>query len=344
MQTPNKKVPFYLLHILGSVLFISIPIFSSPDFGRSSHLFDIAPFQRNFLNYILLLVFFYANYSYFLPRFYFKEKKIVFIVCIAFSYAIITFAPALLIHDGLSSRQPLLPPPGTPVHTVIPMLQNGSIFNFLLVFTLGFLLKINKRLEYIQNEKLKSEVSYLRAQIKPHFLFNTLNSIYALTLEKSDSAPEAVLKLSSMMRYVVTESSRKSVSLDKEIEYIKNYISLQQLRMDDSLPLSFKITGSAIGKSISPLVLIPFIENAFKYGINAEEDSAIAINIDINDNGIDLTIKNNKVNIQITEDEKTANGIENTRQRLAYLYPNKHKLLIFDKETTFTVNLSINLS
>jgi len=340
MQTPSKKVPFYLLHILGSVLFISIPIFSSPDFGRSSHLFDIAPFQRNFLNYILLLVFFYINYLYFLPSFYFKGKKILFIACIAFSYAIITFLPALLIQGGMPSH----PPPGAPVHTVIPMLQNGSIFNFLLIFTLGFLLKTNKRLEYIQNEKLKSEVSYLRAQIKPHFLFNTLNSIYALTLEKSDSAPEAVLKLSSMMRYVVTESSRESVSLDKEIEYIKNYISLQQLRMDGSLPLSFIITGSSTGKSISPLVLIPFIENAFKYGINAEEDSAIAINIDINDNGIDLIIKNNKVNIQITEDEKTANGIENTRQRLAYLYPNKHKLLIFDKETTFTVNLSINLS
>lgn len=344
MQTPNKKVPFYLLHILGSVLFISIPIFSSPDFGRSSHLFDIAPFQRNFLNYILLLVFFYINYLYFLPRFYFKGKKILFIACIALSYAIITFLPALLIHGSAPFHPPLLPLPDAPVHTVIPMLQNGSIFNFLLVFTLGFLLKINKRLEYIQNEKLKSEVSYLRAQIKPHFLFNTLNSIYALTLEKSDSAPEAVLKLSSMMRYVVTESSRESVSLDKEIEYIKNYISLQQLRMDGSLPLSFIITGSPIGKSISPLVLIPFIENAFKYGINAEEDSAIAINIDISDNGIDLIIKNNKVNIQITEDEKTANGIENTRQRLAYLYPNKHKLLIFDKETTFTVNLSINLS
>ena len=351
MQTPYKKVPFYLLHILGSILFISIPVFSSPDFGTSAHLFDIAPFQRNFLNYILLLVFFYANYTYFLPRLYFPGKKIIFIVCIAVCYSIITLLPDVLIKGGMpAGSMPLSPPgsrqtlpPGT-IHNIIPMLESGSLFNFLLVFSLGFLLKINKRLEYIQNEKLKSEVSYLRAQIKPHFLFNTLNSIYALTLEKSDSAPEAILKLSSMMRYVVTESSRESVSLDKEIEYIKNYISLQQLRMDGNAPLSFIITGSPLGKSISPLVLIPFIENAFKYGINPEEDSFIAINIDIDDKGLELNVKNNKVIVHLTEEEKTGSGIENTHQRLEYLYPDKHKLHIFDKETTFTVNLSIDLS
>jgi len=353
MQTPTKKIPFYLLHILGSILFISIPVFSSPDFGKSAHLFDIAPFQRNFLNYILLLFFFYVNYAYFLPKLYFPGKKIIFAACLAACYAIITFLPPMLIKGGMPAgpipfSAPIntaqIPPPGTPLHTIIPMLESGSLFNFLLVFSLGFLLNINKRLEYIQNEKLKSEVSYLRAQIKPHFLFNTLNSIYALTLEKSDSAPEAILKLSSMMRYVVTESSRETVSLDKEIEYIKNYISLQQLRMDGNAPLSFIITGSSRGKSISPLVLIPFIENAFKYGINPEEDSFIAINIDITDKGLELNAKNNKVNVQLTEEEKTGNGIENTRQRLAYLYPDKHKMHIFDEENTFTVNLSINLS
>lgn len=349
MQTPYKKVPFYLLHILGSILFISIPVFSSPDFGTSAHLFDIAPFQRNFLNYVLLLAFFYANYTYLLPRLYFNGKKIAFIFSIAICYAVITYIPDLLIQGGMppiplqSTKALQIPPPGT-VHTIIPMLESDSLFNFLLVFSLGFLLKINKRLEYIQNEKLKTEVSYLRAQIKPHFLFNTLNSIYALTLEKSDAAPEAILKLSSMMRYVVTESSRESVSLDKEIDYIKNYISLQQLRMDGNAPLSFIITGSARGKSISPLVLIPFIENAFKYGINPEEDSFIAIKIDINEKGLELNVKNNKVNVHLTEEEKTGNGIENTHQRLDYLYPDKHKLHIFDKETTFTVNLSINLS
>lgn len=341
MQIIDKKTPIYLLHILGSLLFISIPIFSSPDF-TSGNLFDIAPFQRNFLRYILLLAFFYINYLYLLPRLYFSRKQLFYFVCIPASYLVINFLPSFLIQDSISGIQPL--PPGIiQLPVIIPMRANGHLFSFLLVFLLGFLLKINQRLAYMQNEKLKAEVAYLRAQVNPHFLFNTLNSVYALTLEKSDFAPEAILKLSSMMRYVVTESSRESVSLEKEIEYIKNYISLQQLRMDKGTKFSFIITGNPFGKSISPLLIIPFIENAFKHGLNPEEESFIAINIDITDYELKLKAENRKVNVHITQEEKTEQGIENTRQRLQYLYPDKHKLLIFDKEQFFTVNLSITL-
>jgi LytS/YehU family sensor histidine kinase len=236
---------------------------------------------------------------------------------------------------------PMGPPEAGPM--VMPVGQNSSLFNFILVLSLGYLLKINQRLAHIQSEKLKTEVSYLKAQINPHFLFNTLNSVYALTLEKSDSAPEAVLKLSYMMRYVVTESSRDYVSLEKEIEYIKNYISLQQLRMDENASFSFIITGSPLGKNISPLLLIPFIENAFKYGINPEEKSVITINIDITSHEIVLNVENNKVRMELSPEDKSEQGIENTRQRLEYLYPGKHKLLIFDNPHTFAVNLSITL-
>lgn len=346
MRIIDKKTPIYLLYILGSILFISIPIFSSPDFNTPVHLFDIAPFQRNFLSYILLLAFFYANNQYFLPRFYFTNKQWFYFVCIGLCYLVINFLPSFLIagNGGMSQVMPPPMPPGNgPVPGIIPMLPSGPLVSFLLVFSLGFLLKINQRLTNIQSEKLKTEVSYLKAQINPHFLFNTLNSVYALALEKSDSAPEAILKLSSMMRYVVSESSRESVSLEKEIDYIKSYISLQQLRMDGDASFSFIITGNPIGKSISPLLLIPFIENAFKYGLNPEKESFIAINIAITAHELKLNIENNKVNMQLPKEEKSEQGIENTAQRLEYLYPDKHKLLIFDEAHTFTVNLSITL-
>lgn len=221
-------------------------------------------------------------------------------------------------------------------------MQGGSLLQFLLVFSLSFLLRINQRLTHIEKEKLKTEVSYLRAQINPHFLFNTLNSLYALTLEKSDAAPEAVLKLSSMMRYVVTESGRDTVALDNEISYIKNYISLQQLRMDGNTAFTFIVTGSAAGKYISPMLLIPFIENAFKYGLNPEEDAAIDIHIDITDTELLLTTKNNKVTVSGTIEE-SGHGVDNTRQRLEYLYPNKHKLLIFDTKEYFEIKLTLAL-
>jgi hypothetical protein len=348
MQILDKKKSIYLLHILGGLLFISIPIFSSPDFNTSGHLFDIAPFQRNFLSYILLLGFFYANYLYFLPRFYFGKEHLLYFTCIIVCYVLINFLPSLIIEAGNTTNPApgLMPPPmnpGSGLPNIIPMLPSGPLFSFFLVFSLGFLMKVNERLANMQSEKLKTEIAYLRAQINPHFLFNTLNSLYALSLEKSDSAPEAILRLSSMMRYVVTESSRESVSLEKEIDYIKNYISLQQLRMDRETSFSFIITGSPLGKNISPLLLIPFIENAFKHGLNPEKESLIAINIDITAHELTVNIKNNKVDTQFPHDEKSEQGIENTAKRLEYLYPDKHKLLIFDSEHTFTVNLSITL-
>jgi sensor histidine kinase YesM len=113
--------------------------------------------------------------------------------------------------------------------------------------------------------------------------------------------------------------------------------------MDAGTSFSFIVTGNPTGKNISPLILIPFIENAFKYGLNPEKESSIAINIDINAKELKLNIVNNKVNFSVHEHEKNEQGLENTAQRLEYLYPDKHKLLIFDKEHTFTVNLSITL-
>lgn len=336
----------FVLHIIGSVLFLSIPIFFSPDFGALSALFLIAPFKQNFLCYILLLVFFYINYFYFIPRFYFTKKRISFFFMIAFCYFIVAYIPALLIPIDFGSfpkHDMNMPMPRMPRHGFMRPMEGDSIIQFLLIFALSFLLRINNRLSDIQSEKLKAEVSYLKAQINPHFLFNTLNSLYALTLEKSNEAPKAVLKLSNMMRYVVTESTQDFVPMEKEIGYIKDYIDLQLLRMDENTQFSFEVKGNPIGKSISPLILIPFIENAFKYGLNPEENSAISIFIDIKEEELYLETTNNIVTVEIPLEEKTEQGTENTKKRLSYLYPKRHKILIFDTPESFQVKLTLSL-
>jgi len=352
----------YVLHTLGCLLFISIPILSSPDLDSNKELFDLAPFRSNFLAYLLLLGFFYSNYLYLIPRFYFTHKYVLFFAGIAVSFIVVSFLPKMLMPDmhdvitlpNIHSMPPTddmpggmtpdgIRPNGATRFFFLPSMEGGALFQFLLVFSLSFFLRVNERLAHIQSEKLKTEVSYLRAQINPHFLFNTLNSLYALALEKSDAAPEAILKLSSMMRYVVTESGRDRVALDSEINYIKNYISLQQLRMDGNIPFTFIVTGSTAGKYISPLLLIPFIENAFKYGLNPEENSNIAVHIDITDAQLELMVKNNNVNISLPPDEESGHGITNTRQRLEFLYPEKHKLHIFDVEEYFKVQLILTL-
>ena len=229
--------------------------------------------------------------------------------------------------------------------SVLPFLfwGGGAILQFLLIFIISFLLRISQRLNDIGSQKLKAEVQYLKAQINPHFLFNTLNSLYALALEKSDAAPEAILKLSAMMRYIVTESDRDAVPLEEELGYIKNYISLQRLRMDDAVSLTFIISGKPAGKSISPMLLIPFIDNAFKYGVNPERESEISISVNIGDADLVLNVKNNKVYACLPDEEKSETGMENTRKRLEYLYPNKYRLHIVDTDTDYEVQLTLSV-
>jgi sensor histidine kinase YesM len=335
-----KKIQPYLLHLLCCLIFISIPVLSSPD-RDSGRLFTVAPFLRDFTVYLLLVAFFYTSYLFFIPQFFFKRKIASFSGLIVVSLLVIFILPKILI------------PVSFPVHErfhphhfkqrVITPFEFGHLFLFILVFLLSLLLRITQRLNYLRNEKLKTELSYLKAQINPHFLFNTLNSLYALALAKSDEAPGAILKLSSMMRYVVTESSKDHVALDKEIDYIRNYISLQQLRMDSGTRFTFSVKGNSSGRQISPLILIPFIENAFKYGLNPEKESAIEVYIDINEHELFLNVKNNKVNQAIPEDEASRMGMNNTKQRLQYLYPKKHKLIIFENNTIFDIKLSLIL-
>jgi len=343
----------YTLHILWILVFLSIPIVTSPDLGNS--MFAVTVFRRNFLNYILLVLFFYTNYYVIIPRYYFPKRYFLFGVLVILSYAIIMAIPDWVFPIHFD-RPPMFGPDGPP-HTRLrsdnrlPMgppnflfMPGSTILQFLLVLMLSIMLRIRNRMREMNSEKLRAEVSYLKAQINPHFLFNTLNSLYALTIAKSDDAPDAVIKLSNMMRYVVTESSSDLVPLEKEINYITDYIDMQRLRISDETNLEYNITGNPQGKKIAPLVVIPFIENAFKYGINPEEDWHISIAIEITENDFILAVRNNKVKVSFSYDEATEQGIFNTQKRLEIIYPGTHELTIKDEPKTFDVHLKINLS
>jgi LytS/YehU family sensor histidine kinase len=221
--------------------------------------------------------------------------------------------------------------------------MEGGLFKGGLIIGLSYLLKMNQRFSELKNEKLSAEVSYLKAQINPHFLFNTLNSLYALTLQKSDEASKAVLKLSGIMRYVVVESSKSFVSLSKEINYIQDYIELQKLRLDSSVNLKVSFEGDFNNRQIAPLVLIPFIENAFKYGINPDQSSFISIHISCANAELFMEVKNSIVQAQIAEEFKTEQGIDNTLKRLEIVYPKKHHVRVSETETVYHVELKLFL-
>jgi two-component system LytT family sensor kinase len=197
-----------------------------------------------------------------------------------------------------------------------------------------------RKLRAIEQEKFSAEMSLLKAQINPHFFFNTLNSLYSLTLEKSDKSPDVVLKLAELMRYVLYEASASTVLLSDEIMHLNNYIAIEQMRFADRLDLSFLYSGDIEGKIIAPLLLLPFVENAFKHGI---ENNSRWITIDLKVTGklLDLKVENSFDSKLLVKNEGI--GLKNVRRRLELSYPQKHIITVEEDNLVFKVDLKINL-
>jgi sensor histidine kinase YesM len=233
--------------------------------------------------------------------------------------------------------------------TYIETLLRSSI-NMLVMLALTTALKFSRKWfkdqqekQDLEREKLQAELKYLKAQINPHFLFNTLNNLYALTLKKSDEAPEMVLKLSEMMRYMLHDSNERMVPLAAEISYIKNYIDLQRIRQLDRTEIRFTLNQEPNGQLIAPLLLIPFIENSFKHGNSGLEPGWIHIEILLENKQMLFTISNSKPK----EPPTTINhgiGLANVQSRLELLYPDKHQLTIDNAARSYLTQLKLELS
>ncbi|HZY83068.1 MAG TPA: histidine kinase [Cyclobacteriaceae bacterium] len=196
--------------------------------------------------------------------------------------------------------------------------------------------------QVLLQERLQAELKFLKTQIHPHFLFNTLNNLYALTLKKSDLAPAMVLKLSELINYMLYECREDEVLLEKEIKFIYNYVDIERLRYGDKLDVDIRVRGNVNGRKITPLLLLPFVENCFKHGASLELDQSwVKIEIELLPDRTLFKVENNKV---ATADEPRMQGIgiNNAKRRLDLLYPGNHELRIINGEETFLVILSLN--
>jgi LytS/YehU family sensor histidine kinase len=193
-----------------------------------------------------------------------------------------------------------------------------------------------------ENERLKSELSFLRSQISPHFMFNVLNSIVSLSRRKPEMVEPVVIKLSELMRYMIYETIDSKVSIDKEFSYLESYIELQRLRFGNDIKIDFKHQLSSTPSSIEPMLLIPFVENAFKHGVGMVENPSIEIELNDNKKALFFSVVN-KVSKQNSEikDESSGIGLANVRRRLELLYPDQHELNIHEKEDSYLVELTI---
>ncbi len=280
---------------------------------------------------------FYVNLFFLLPIVLQKKGKLLYAVGLTFLFFVcfsIVFISEL--NDGLLSSNFL--------RAITSFLLNNSLFiviSYFVWYFNKFEQEKQKRLQ-LENEKLQSEMMLLKSQISPHFLFNTLNNIYTLTLLKNDNAPKMLSVLSDILRYFIYEGNKEFVFLDSEIEVINKYIQLQKYRLIPGMNnINFKVTGNTSTIKVPPLLFITLIENAFKHGNIVEvETGFITIEFLIIDNKIIFNMSNSFEPKNITN----GIGLKNIKAQLNNLYGKKHELVITSLNNTFTANLLLNAS
>ncbi|MGP1991014.1 sensor histidine kinase [Zobellia laminariae] len=227
--------------------------------------------------------------------------------------------------------------------SLMPFVTFGISYIFAIMLRVYNELQKNEDLRRsVEKEKVQSELQFLKTQLNPHFLFNSLNTIYSLSVKKSPDTSEAIINLSELMRYMIYEADKDLVPLNKEIEYIKSYVALQRLRLANSENVYLKISGDDTGKIIPALLYISFIENAFKYGTDYDGKTSVKINLLIKEKSIHLYVVN-KIGKHQAKSESSGVGLQNVKNRLNFLYPNSHELDIKDDGDTYEVNLILNL-
>ncbi|UCS92570.1 histidine kinase [Echinicola marina] len=352
-------------HILAGLIFMALPAIISPHPpGEKDYLLS-GPTIRDFISNGMMLIFFYFNYYFLISKLYFRKHYVWYGLILVITMLIIIFVPSLMTgfnpfsHAEFTGKMPDVsiqdhhlpnnfrggPKGHNQDITSFLYMVNHNILLFVSVILFSILLKTSDRLLLSEKSKHDAELGSLKSQIQPHFLFNTLNSIYVMAIrEQSLNTANSILKLSGLMRFVVSETGRKYVSLEKELAYLNDYIELQKLRLDKKVKLNYMVENKGEGCKIAPLLLMPFIENAFKHGVNPDEDSKINIYIRVEGKLLEMLVENNKVKVLLEEHETSGQGIQNTMERLELIYPKKHQLTIKETPQQYRVALSINLS
>lgn len=291
---------------------------------------------------------FYINYLIILPKLLSRKKylwcaiSMVLLVLISglFKFGLANFFEEIILTRHTQNKQ-------KEIHLSFWDYYLGAVFigSFFVFLSTAFKFMVdwfvNEKIKTnLENEKLIAELAFLKSQINPHFLFNTLNNIYSLAYQRSEKTPAAILKLSEIMRYMLYESNEELVELSKEIRYLENYIELQKLRFKNHAFVNLVIRGAAQNQKIMPLVLISFVENAFKHGVATDEQNPIAIKIDIEPDKIIFKVTN-KIN-QNNKDESGGIGLHNVKRRLDLFYRNQYCLEIDNQPGFYATKLQLD--
>lgn len=340
MSLKKKRIWQFLVHLFLWALFYGL-ILSPFIYGFRAMPSDLPT------RLLLATVLFYFNYFYLVPKLLLKTRTGTYMITMLLLIVLIT----LLVDIGFVQQPP------EDFRTEIRPRSNGSfrgqsvmpLIIVIIPIVVSAMLRIyvewrrNEDLrKQVENEKVRSELQFLKTQLNPHFLFNSLNTIYSLSEKKSPYTSEAIISLSELMRYMLYETNKDFVPLGKELEYIKNYVQLQRLRLADSENVVLRISGEDRGKLIPPLLFISFIENAFKYGTNYKGQTNVKINLLIKKESIHMYVMN-AIGVFREKSKSSGVGLENIKNRLSLLYPESHNLLVKNDKKSYTVSLTLDL-
>lgn len=296
----------------------------------------------------------YFTLYYLMPRFLFRERYIEFaayLILLILVFSALLWFNYVLVQDPIFWAEDEYTP-----HLLNfgKMLKNTTKIYPVLILAVGikwfkYWFREQKSNQLLVEEKLKAELNFLKAQVHPHFLFNTLNNLYALTLKKSNEAPEVLLKLSDLLNYMLYECTADQVLIEKEVKLLKDYIALEKIRYGERLNISFNIfiLENAGGVKVAPLMLLPFVENSFKHGVSEEMDEAwVSIDLELKEERLTLKVENSKSKHEERDDQfnyKQGIGLKNVQRRLELLYPEKHGLEMHDSDDSFLIVLTLDL-
>ncbi|MGY3055342.1 two-component system LytT family sensor kinase [Pedobacter sp. UYEF25] len=334
-----KRIPAYLIHIICWTAFLAYSYGSYfADFkGFRSIAFGISMTTVQIIQFYICFLWVYPNYL--------KQDKIVKLIGGMF-VALLAF---IFLRYGIEEIV-------YPKFFAIRNYNVGTTFSYyfwdnvywgtsyivvaMAVFSVQQSFRSEIANKNLKNDVIKAELAFLKSQINPHFLYNTLNYVYALAIPVSDKLADAVLKLSDLMRYTLSESATGFVPLVKEVEYVNNYIALFEMRFEPNFYVQFGTDGLTEKQEIASLLLIPFVENAFKHGVVSDPSSPVKIKLKANLKTLSFEVSN-KIN-RNQKDTSSGVGLLNIQKRLNLIYPDRHELMVSNNGNTYKTTLTIN--
>lgn len=329
------------------VIIFSLPYFSGdnnfPKEFREQHL------RSMLISNILLIVIFYVHGYLIYPVRERKNGLLIYISLVLICMAIYLFTRDQFRPD-FSNR--MMPIPNEQNRPIPPFLNVISIFPFIFTIVASFgyqlyldKLRSDKLVKERENIHLKTELAFLSSQISPHFMFNTLNTMVAMARKKSEALESSLISLSQLMRYMLYDTNGKPINLADEVEYLKSYIDLQLIRFEEDVEVNITLHGKFENFMIEPMLLIPFIENAFKHGIGNIKDPVIEISIRIEENErlLEVLVVNNIAKTATFSERSSGIGLNNVKRRLELIYPGKHLFNTEQKNNTFIAMLQITI-